>query len=177
LTKPVVLLTASCTEAVPPTGTANVAPLVDARVKLSVVAVTIRLTLAVCDVPPVPLAVPVRVMEFAPSTMLGAVVTVSVTVLELTPSSVTPVGLKVQRAPAGKPAVQLPLLEPVFELVEFVKLTVCVEPFTGVRVNVADADCPAETELGDRVLAEMVKSLTVTDAGEDLEKLLTASPS
>ena len=80
LTNPWLLLTASWTEAVAPTGTAKVAPLVEARVKLSVVAVTVRLTAAVCDVPPVPLAVPVTVMAFEPSAMLGRVVMVRVTV-------------------------------------------------------------------------------------------------
>jgi hypothetical protein len=60
---------------------------------------------------------------------------------------------------------------------EFVKLMVCVEPFTGVKVNVAEADCPAEMELGERVLATSVKSLTVTRAGEDVETLSAASPS
>lgn len=176
LTKPVVLLTASWTAAVPPTGTAKVTPFVEESVKLSVVAVTVRFTVALCDVPPVPLAVPVTVMVCAPSAILAAVETVRVTVLEFTPSSVTLVGLNVQRAPAGKPAVQLPGLEPVLELVEFVKLMVWVEPFTGEMVKVAAANCPAEMEPGDRVLAEMVKSLTVTTAGEDVEALSAASP-
>jgi type II secretory pathway component PulM len=85
--------------------------------------------------------------------MLAAVVMVRVTVLELVPSRVTLVGLKVQRAPAGNPAVQLPWPEP-----EFVKLIVWVEPFTGEMVKVADADCPAVTEPGESVLAERVKS-------------------
>lgn len=80
LTNPLALLTASCTEAVAPTGTAKVAPLVEARVKLSVVPVTMRLTAAVCDVPPLPLAVPVTVMAFEPNAMLGDVVMVRVTV-------------------------------------------------------------------------------------------------
>ena len=94
------------------------------------------------------------------------------------PSSVTLVGLKVQRAPVGNPAVQLPGLEPVFELIEFVKLMVCVEPFTGASVNVADADCPAKTEAGDRgEVTVSVKSATVINAGEDVEALFTASPS
>jgi hypothetical protein len=94
------------------------------------------------------------------------------------PSSVTLVGLKVQRAPVGNPAVQLPGLEPVFELIEFVKLMVCVEPFTGASVNVAAADCPAKTEAGDRgEVTVSVKSATVINAGEDVEALLTASPS
>ena len=158
LTNPLALLTASWTEAVAPTGTANVAPLVEARVKLSVVAVTVKLTAAVCDAPPAPLAVPVTVMAFEPNAMSGNVVMTRVTVCECMPSSVMLVGLKVQRAPVGKPAVQLPGLEPVLELIEFVKLIVCVEPFTGASVNVADADCPAEMEVGVRALEVRVKS-------------------
>jgi len=154
-----------------------VAPFVEERVKLSVVAVTVRFTEVVCDVPPAPLAVPVTVIASEPNAMLGAVVMSRVTVLEFMPSSVTLVGLKVQRAPVGKPAVQLPGLEPVVELVEFVKLMVCVEAFTGVKVNVVEADCPAEMEAGRTVPAVSVKSLTVTNAGEDVEALLAASPS
>ena len=177
LTKPVVLLTANWTEAVPPTGVAKVTPFVDASVKLSVVAVTVRLTFAVCDVPPVPLAVPLTVMVSKPDAMFAAVVTVKVTVFEFMPSSVTLVGLKLQRAPAGRPAVQLPLLLPVLELVELVKLMVCVEPFTGARVNVTEAGCPAETEPGTKLPGVRVKSLTVTTAGEDVESLFAASPS
>ncbi len=174
LTKPVVLFTASWTEAVPPTGTAKVTPFVDERVKLSVVVVTVRFTVALCDVPPAPLAVPVTVMVCEPNAMLAAVVMVRVTVLEFMPSSVTLVGLKEQRAPTGKPAVQL---DPVLELTELVKLMVWVEPFTGVKVNVAEVDCPAEMELGIRLPATSVKSLTVTTAGEEVESLLAASPS
>jgi len=109
--------------------------------------------------------------------MFGAVVITNVTVLDCMPSSVTLVGLKVQRAPTGKPAVQLPGLDPVLELTEFVKLIVCVEPFTGVRVNIAEVDCPAEMELGIGLPATSVKSLTVTTAGEEVESLLVASPS
>lgn len=94
------------------------------------------------------------------------------------PSSVMLVGLKAQRAPTGKPAVQLPGLEPVLELIEFVKLMVCVEPFTGATVKVAEADCPAKTEAGDRgAVIVSVKSATVISAGEDVEALFTASPS
>ena len=69
-----------------------------------------------------PLAVPVTVIVCTPvgSAMLAAVVTVSVTVWEALPLRVTLGGVKLQSAPAGKPAVQLPGAE----LVEFVKLTV-----------------------------------------------------
>jgi hypothetical protein len=74
--------------------------------------------------------------------------------------------------------VQLPGLEPVFELVEFVKLMVWVEPLTGVRVKVAEVDCPAEMEAGVKEVEVRVKSLTVTNAGEaEVEALFTASPS
>ena len=125
-------------------------------VKLSVVGVTVALTFAVCDVPPTALGVPVTVMLCAPRAMLGAVDTVSVTFCELAPLSVTLVGLNVQSAPAGKPAVQLPGIVPVEEVVEFVKLMVSVEPFTGAMVNLAVADCPAETELGARLLKTRV---------------------
>ena len=169
-------VTATWTEAVPPTGTANVAPFVDERVKVWLVAVTVRLTCAVCDVPPVPLAVPVTVMACAPegSAILAAVVMVKVTVWELVPSSVTNAGLNVQSAPGGRFVVQLPGEE----LVDLVKFTVWVEPFTGEMVKVAEADCPAGMELGVRGrLVVRVKSLTVTIAGEDVEPLSAASPS
>jgi hypothetical protein len=175
LTNPLLLLTASWTDALPPTGTAKVAPFVDERVKLSVVAVTVRFTDAVCDVPPAPLGVPVTVTAFEPNAMLGAVVMSRVTVLEFMPSSVTLVGLKVQRAPVGKPAVQLPGLEPVFEPVEFVKLMVCVEPFTGAKVRMDEEDCPAEMEVGVKAAEVRVKSggITVTAAGDEVEGALT----
>src|ERR1700692_2091279 len=138
--KPVVLLTENWTAALPPTGTPKVSPFVVASVKLSVVAVTVRLTGAECELPPVPLAVPVTVIESVPRAMFGAVLTVSVTFTEWVPSRVTLVGLKVQSAPVGKPAVQLPGVEPlVLELSEFAKLMVWVEPFTGATVKV-DAD-------------------------------------
>src|ERR1700688_148295 len=178
LMKPVVLLTENWTAALPPTGTPKVAPFVVAGVKLSVVAVTVRLTGAECELPPVPLAVPVTVIESVPKAMFGAVLTVSVTFTEWVPSSVTLVGLKVQSAPVGKPAVQVPGVEPpVGELSEFAKLMVWVEPFTGVRVKVADANCPAEMVLGERAVTESVKSLTVTAAGLEVEALSLASPS
>jgi hypothetical protein len=87
--------------------------------------------------------------------MLAAVVMVKVTGTESVPSSVTLAGLKLQSAPAGRPAVQLPGAE----LVEFVKLMVAVEPFTGVMVRTAVAVCPAGMELGDRaVVTARVKS-------------------
>jgi len=108
---------------------------------------------------------------------LGAVDTVSVTVCELTPLSVTLVGLNVQRAPAGRPPYNFGSCTRE-EVAEFVKLTVSVDPFTGAMVNVAVADCPAETEPGARLLAtESVKSATVTEAGVgDVEGLSRCLP-
>jgi len=86
--------------------------------------------------------------------MLAAVEMVKVTVWEFVPSSVTLAGLKLQSAPAGRPAEQLCG----FELVEFAKFMVWVEPFTGAMVRVTKADCPAEMDAGDAVLAVSVKS-------------------
>jgi hypothetical protein len=63
------------------------------------------------------------------------------------------------------------------ELVELVKLMVCVEPFTGEIVRVTDADCPEGTELGEVDPAARVKSLTVITEGADVEALFDASPS
>ena len=126
-------------------------------------AVTVRLTVAVCVVPPVPLAVPVTVIDCTPVgiAMLACVVMVRPTVaVGFAVVSVKLVGLlgspgllKVQSAPGGRPAVQLPGVELVGELVEFVKLMVALVPLVRVRVKVAVADCPAEMELGDRLLA------------------------
>src|SRR5208282_3573002 len=64
-----------------------------------------------------------------------------------TPSSATLDGLKLQAAPAGRPAVQLPGLEitPGLDTIEFVKLTVPVKPVVGVRVMTEVAVCPAGT--------------------------------
>jgi len=105
--------------------------------------------------------------------MLALVVIVRVTACDAVPLSVTLVGLKLQSAPAGRPAEQLPGLE----LVELVKLMVCVEPFTGEMVTVTDADCPAGTELGEVDPAARAKSLTVTTEVADVEALCDASPS
>ena len=73
------LLTAMLTEAAPPAFTGKVAPFVEAMVKLSWVAVTVRLTFAVCEVVPLPLGVPVTVMLCAPvgSAMFATVVMVN----------------------------------------------------------------------------------------------------
>src|ERR1700728_2443298 len=131
-------------------------------VKASLVAVTVRLTLAVCDVVPLPLGVPVMVMVCAPvgSAMFAAVVMVTCMVTGGLPLlSVTLVGVlgllrfwKLQSAPAGRPEVQLPGVELVGEPDEFVKLMVSLVPCTRVRVNVAMADCPAEMDAGARGL-------------------------
>jgi hypothetical protein len=106
--------------------------------------------------------------------MLAVVVTVNMRVWEPLPVKVTLFGLlglvgllNVQSAPAGRPAEQLPGLE----LVEGVKLMVCIELFTGAMVKVTDADCPAGIEAGDVEPALRVKSgaTTVTVTGEDDE--------
>ena len=82
--KPFVPLTAIVTEADPPTVTGKVTPFVAARLKLSVVAVTVRLTVVVTAAPP---PVPVTVIACAPegNAMLGAVVMVRVTVVGRAP--------------------------------------------------------------------------------------------
>jgi hypothetical protein len=173
---PFVLLTVSGTGAFPPTADTMkvVAPVVVVRVKLSMVAVTVRLTVAVCELPPTPLSVPVMVMVCAPEgiAMLGRVEMVTVMVGEPeTPPKVTePVPLKLQVAPAGKP-----------EQLLGVKFTVPdpVTPLAGAMVKVDEADCPAEMEVGVRVLAVNVKSggATLTCAGEsDEEALSPVSP-
>lgn len=161
-TNPVVLVTPIETEAEPPAFTGNVLPLVAAMLNFSLVAVTVRLTLAVCDVLPLPLGVPVMVMACAPvgSAMLATVVMVTCTVADgFVLVSVTLVGVlgllrfwKLQRAPAGRPVVQLPGVELVGEPDEFVKLMVSLRPCTKVRVKTAMADCPAETDAGARGL-------------------------
>jgi hypothetical protein len=72
--------------------------------------------------------------------MFAAVVIVRVTVDAVVPFSETLVGLKLQTAPAGRPAVQPPAGE-----VVGLKLTVPVKPATGVIVIVVVAVCPAGT--------------------------------
>jgi hypothetical protein len=173
---PVALLTVILTEAVPPAFTGTV-PLVDPIVNFSCVAVTVRLTGVVCDVFPLPLGVPVMVMVCAPagSAILATVVIVSCTVTGVEPLSVTLVGLKLQSAPAGRPAVQLPGVELVGEPDEFVKLMVSLRPCTKVRVKVAMADCPADTDAGAKGLVVWsVKSdgVTLTVTAGDVEPAL-----
>ena len=131
--KPVELLTVTLTVWLTPAATGPKVAAVVVSVKLSVVAVTVRLTVVVTAVLPL---VPVTVIACAPegSAMLGAVVMVRVTGLVSagTPSSVTLPGLKLQSAPAGRFAVQLPGLE----AVEFVKVTEPVKPLVGLMFMV-----------------------------------------
>src|SRR5580693_3295505 len=159
--------------AVPPTVTGKVAAVV-VRAKDWLVVVTVRLTVAVTADAPL---VPVTVIACAPegSAMLAAVVIVTVTVLVSvwTPSSVTLPGLKLQRAPAGRLAVQLPGLE----AVELVKLTVPVKTVAGAMVIVESAVCPAGALAGLSALADMVNgTVTVTVVGAEVEALTDASP-
>ena len=113
------------------------------RVKLWLVGVRVKLTVVVCDMPPVPLGVAVMVIVCAPVgiTMLAVVAMVNVTGWESVPSSEKLAGLKLQVAPAGTP---VQLLE--------VKVMLWWEPFTGAMVKTAVADCTAGAELGVRGL-------------------------
>ena len=104
--------------------------------KVWMVAVTVKLTVVVCVAPPVPLAVPVMIMFWAPvgRAMLANVEMVKVTGVELLRTTLA--GLKLQVAPVGRP-------------VQLLELKVMLgEPLTGVSVRVATADCPAGTGLG-----------------------------
>ena len=159
--------------AVPPTVTGKVAAVV-VRAKDWLVVVTVMLTVAVTADAPL---VPVTVIACAPegSAMLAAVVIVRATgiVCAGLPSSVTLPGLKLQSAPAGRFAVQLPGLD----AVEFVKFTVPVKPLVGVMVTVDVAVCPAGTLAGLSALADMVNgTVTVTVVGAEVEALTDASP-
>lgn len=173
LMKPVVLLTVIGILTVPPTPMGKVAA-VDDRVKVSVVLVTVKLTAVEIVVLPL---IPVTVIVWGPAgkAMFGAVVMVRPTDTEDLPFSVTLAGLKLQRAPAGKPE-QLPPLE----TVELVKFTVPVKPPAGVIV-IADVVggpvCPEVTVRLDGT-AEIVNGVvTVTAAAVDVELLWDASPS
>src|ERR1700722_5738243 len=96
--KPVVLLTVTGTEALPPTVTGKVAALV-LRLKASVVGVTGNSTCAEFDE-----LVGVMVTSCGPdAAMFGAVAIVNVVVALSVPSKVTLPGLKLQVAPAGGP--------------------------------------------------------------------------
>jgi hypothetical protein len=133
------------TEAAPPTVTGKVTPFVAARLKLSVVAVTVRLTVVVV----LDELVGVIVIVVGPDgAMLGSVEIVTVVVGLFEPVNVTLAGLKLQVAPVGKPA----------QLLGLKFTTMPVEPVTGEIVRVDDADCPAETEVGVRALAVSPKS-------------------
>jgi hypothetical protein len=146
--------------------------LVVARVKDWLVVVTVRLTVVVSVVAPL---VPVTVIACAldGNAMFAAVVMVRTTVDADEPLSVTLEGLKLQSAPAGRFAVQLPG----FDVVELVKLTAPVNPLVGVMVIVEVAVCPAGM-LKAEGLADMVNgAITVTTAGGDVEALSDASPS
>jgi hypothetical protein len=138
-------LTAIATEVDPPTVTGKVRPFVDARVKLSVVAVTVRLTCAVVAEE----FVGVMVIVVGPdAAMLGSVEIVKVVVGLFEPVNVTLAGLKLHVAPVGRPV----------QLLGLKFTTIAVEPATGAIVSVAVADCPAETGVGVSVLAVSAKS-------------------
>ena len=164
-------VTVRLTGAVPPTVTGKVAAVV-VSAKDWLVVVTVRLTVAVTAELPL---VPVTVIACAPegNAMLAKVVIVSVACWEPLPLSVTLPGLKLQSAPAGRPALQLPGLE----AVEFVKLTVPVKPLLGVMVTVEIDVCPAGMLAGLSALADMVNgTVTVTVVGAEVEGLTDASP-
>jgi len=114
--------------------------------------------------------------------MLATVVIVNVTVLTSagTPSSATLDGLKLQAAPAGRPAVQLPGLEitPGLDTIEFVKLTVPVKPVVGVRVMTEVAVCPAGTlrAVGLAFIVNGIVTFTTAGVGET-ELVCDVSPS
>src|SRR5208283_5378029 len=136
--KPVVLLTETATEALPPTVTVKVVAVVE-RVKVSVVVVTVRLTCA-------EFAELVGVMATTcgpDAAMLATVAIVNVVVALSTPSKVTLAGLKLQVAPVGRPV----------QLLGLKFTTVPVEPVTAEMVKTTDADCPAARGLGVRVPA------------------------
>jgi hypothetical protein len=154
--------------AVAPTATGKVAAVV-VSMKDWLVAFTVRFTVVFTATVPL---VPVTVMAWAPegNVMFAPVVMVKTTLMVWAgiPSSVTLVGLNVQVAPAGTPAVH-PAEAP--------KLTVPVNPAVGVTVIVCVAVCPAGTVrlIG---LADMeYGAITVTTAGEtDVDTLLYPSP-
>jgi hypothetical protein len=99
--KPFVPVTVIGTLAVPPAVTGPVAEVV-AMVKVSVVALTARLTLVVSDPVLVPLAFPVTTIGNEPAAMLAGMKIVSVTFWADAPFTL--VGLNVQVPPPGSPA-------------------------------------------------------------------------
>src|ERR1700683_4265634 len=159
--KPVELLTAIVTEADPPTVTGKVTPFVAARLKLSVVAVTVRLTVVlVADE-----LVGVTVIVAGPDgAMLASVEIVTVVVGLFEPVNVTLAGLKLQVAPVGRPA----------QLLGLKFTTIAVEPLIGAIVSVDVADCPAETGVGVRALAVSVKS-GASDALKAVKSVLAST--
>jgi hypothetical protein len=114
-------------------------------VKLSVVGVTVRLTVAVVFDE---LVGAIVIVVGPDAVMFGRVEIVTVVVASVVPLNVTLGGLKLQAAPVGKPV----------QLLGLKFTTVPVEPLTGEMVRTDDADCPAETELGFKVLADSAKS-------------------
>ena len=158
------LATEMLTVAVPPIATGNVMPVVELIMNAWLVAVTVRFTVVFTVTVPL---VPETVMVWAlgGNVMLAAVATVRTTLMVWAgmPSSVTLVGLKLQSAPAGTPAVQPPGAP---------KFTVPVNPVVGVTVIVCVAVCPAGTVrlIG---LADMeYGAVMVTVAGDDVEGAL-----
>ncbi len=150
---PVELFTVIGTWAVPPTATEKLLA-VEVRVKLSVVGVTVRLTLVVLVELPL---VPVTVMACAPE---GRAILGNVVIVRMTEVGRAPGWLKLQSAPVGRPAEQLPG----FDTVELVKLTAPVKPFTGAIAIVNVAVCPAATvaAVGVGVIVNGAETLTAT---------------
>lgn len=172
-TNPLALLTVSCTAAVAPTGTGNVTPLPEVSVKASLLGVTVRFTGVVIDAEPL---VPVTVMACAPDgiAIFAAVEIVMTTVAALEPFSVTLFGLKLHSAPTGRPDEQLPGKN----AVEFVKVTVPVNPAAGVTVIVVATEPPAATlRLTLRGVVDRVNGVvTFTVIPDEAARLWAASP-
>jgi hypothetical protein len=118
----------------------NVTPLPEVSVNVSVLGVTVRLTGVVADAVPL---VPVTVMACTPAgtAIFATVEIVMTTVAALEPFNVTLFGLKLHSTPAGRPDEQLPGKD----AVEFVKVTVPVNPAVGVTVIVVAPEFPAAT--------------------------------
>jgi len=120
-------------------------PFVDARLKLSAVAVTVRLTV----VEVWPELVGVMVICVGPEgAMLAAVEIVTTVDALFVPSKLTLWGLKLQVAPAGKPV----------QLLGLKFTTMPVEPAMGEMVMVEEVEFPAETEAGFKAVADIWKS-------------------
>jgi hypothetical protein len=145
LMKPVVLLTVIGIFAVPPTPMGNVLA-VEERVKVSVVLVIVRLTVA--EVPGELVGTIVIVCGPEGNAMLATVEIVNVVETGFIPSKVTLGGLKLHVAPVGKPE----------QLLGAKLTTFGVDPVIAEMVKVAEPDCPAGTEMGVRALAVSWKS-------------------